>query len=658
MLKRAAITLFCGVLFISSTIAQTRSPKKKKDNSLTLFTVNKKAVTVNEFIYLYKKNHQDPQKDFTKEKINEYLELFINFKLKVEEAKHRGLDTTQVFLNEYNGYTEELRKPYLPEAKIVDSLVSLTYARMQEEVNASHILIAIKPDASPADTLKAFNTIIALRKRILDGEDFGQVAAAFSEDPSAKQNKGSLGYFTALQMVYPFESAAYATQVGDVSRPVRTRFGYHILKVFDRRPARGEVEVSHIMIRTGDSKENENVKNAIFNIHDQVQAGVSWEEVCKRYSEDPSTKENGGKLRPFGAGAMSAIPEFERIAFQLQKPGEISDPFQTQYGWHILRLERKIPVPPFDEVAPSLKTRVTRDERTELSRKDLQNKLRKDYQFNENGTAKTKLISHADISLQKGKWDLSSLDMLEKEILFTVKDRKILVKDFFDFVKKNQRTSSLSPEKYFDQLYNHFVDATMMKLVEERIIREHPEYRFLLQEYYEGILLFDIMEKEVWSKASQDSVGQQTYYAEHKNDYTTTERAQVTLYSSTGPDFREPLRHLILDSAWSKIEGFVAEHKVKIDAGYFKRHENAVLQKVPWVKGVYPTENNGIYYLAWLKDILPPGYMSFEEARPAIISDYQTFLEKNWVAQLKKKYAIKVNEKGKQYILQQLQVKS
>jgi peptidyl-prolyl cis-trans isomerase SurA len=655
MLKRAAITLFCCVLLILSSFAQTPFAKQKKNTAPTLFTINKKAISADEFIYLFKKNHQE--QDFKKEKIDEYLELFINFKLKVEEAKERGLDTTQVFLKEYNGYTEELRKPYLPDAKIVDSLVSLTYARMQEEINASHILIAIKSDASPADTLKAFNTITALRNRVLGGEDFGQVAATFSEDPSAKQNKGSLGYFTALQMVYPFETTAYATKTGNVSHPVRTRFGYHILKVFDRRPARGEVEVSHIMIRTGNTNENENVKNTIFNIHDQVQAGVSWDELCKQHSEDPSTKENGGKLRPFGAGAMSAIPEFERIAFQLQKPGEISDPFQTQYGWHIMRLERKIPVPPFDEVAASLKTRVTRDERTELSKKDLQNKLRKDYQFSENHAAKTKLISHADINLQKGKWDLSGVSMSEKETLFTLKDKKISVKDFVDFVKKNQQTSSLSPEKYFDQLYNQFVDAIIIKRVEERIIRDHPEYRFLLQEYYEGILLFDIMEKEVWSKASQDSVGQQAYYAENKKDYTTTERAQVTLYSSNTRDFREPLRKLILDSAWTKAESFVAEHKVKTETGYFKKDESVILKQMPWVKGVYPAENKGIYYLAWLKDILPPGYMSFEEARPSIISDYQAFLEKNWVTTLKKKYSIKVNGKGKQYIWKQLQGK-
>ena len=652
MLQRAAITLLFALLSVSTAFSQTQLDKKNK--SLTLFTVNKNSVTVDEFIYLYKKNHQDPQKDFTKEKIEEYLDLFVKFKLKVEEAKSRGLDTTKVFLKEFNGYKEELRKPYLPDAKIIDSLVKLTYNRMQEEINASHLLVALKPDASPADTLKAYTKISELREKALNGSEFGQLAAEFSDDPSAKMNKGSLGYFTAMQMVYAFESAAYSTRVGDVSPPVRSRFGYHIIKVFDRRPARGEVEVSHIMIRTGNAKENDKVKDTIFNIYDQLQGGVNWDELCKQYSEDASTKDNGGKLRPFGTGAMSAVPEFERIAFNLQKPGEVSDPFQTQYGWHIMRLERKIPLPSFADMTASLKGRVARDERTELSKQALQAKLRKEYKFDENVDVKAKLMALADSNLVQGKWKPVTAD--SKAIVFKVSNKGYSVKELLRYVQANQRSSTLSPDKYLELLYQQYVDSVILGLVEQTISQQHPEYRYLLKEYYEGILLFDVMEKEVWSKASQDSVGQQAYYEAQKKNYGTGERAKVTFYSSGDNKFTEPLKQLVMDGSESKIEGFISQQKIKVEAGYFKREEQAVLQKVPWAKGVYSVENNGMYYLAWLKEILPAGIMSFEEARPAVISDYQTFLEKNWVDQLKAKYSVKINEKGKQYILQQLQV--
>lgn len=650
-----ALLLLCSAI-INFSGAQTKLSKPKKAKSIPLFTVDKDAVTVDEFIYLYKKNHQDTAKDFTAEKVNEYLDLFINFKLKVQEAKRRGLDTTKIFLKEYSGYTDELRKPYLPDAKIVDSLVKLTYDRMKEEIKAAHILISVKPDSSPTDTLLAYNKIMAIRKRVLEGEDFGDAAIATSEDPSAKSNKGDLGYFTALQMVYPFESAAYSIKVGEISQPIRTRFGYHILKVLDRRPARGEVEVSHIMVRTNDADQDK-VKNIIFTVHDQLQAGMNWNELCKQYSEDPSTKENGGKLKPFGTGAMTAVPEFERIAFNLQKPGEISDPFRTQYGWHIIRLERKIPVPNYDEIAPSLKLKVARDERTDLSKQGLQSKLRRDFQFAENKAVKSKIDVLADSSLTKGKWEVKVSPKEEKESLFTLRTKHYRAGDFLTYIRQNQRPTTLSPEKYLDQLYNQYVDANIMMEMEDKIKRENPEYSFLLQEYYEGILLFDIMEKEVWSRASEDSIGQQRYYNAHLSDYKTGERARIAFFSSNTNEFSEPLRQLILSGDESKIQDFISTNKIKTELGYFKKEDKPVLQKVPWTKGVYTVENNGMYYLAWLKDILPPGPMSFDEARSAIISDYQSYLEKSWLEQLKKKYSVKVNDKGRQYILRQLQAK-
>ena len=652
MLNRTVITLLCSVLFPVLCLSQSPATKSKKP--LVLFKVKKRPVTVDEFIYLYQKNHQDREKDYTQEKINEYLDLFINFKLKVEEAKTRKLDTTKVFLSEYNGYREELRKPYLPDANMVDSLVKLTYDRQQEEISASHILIALKPDASPADTAKAYAEIAELRKRSVAGEDFSKLAAQYSNDPSAKSNGGNLGYFTAMQMVYPFETAAYTTPVGEVSSPVRTKYGYHILKVTDRRPAREEIEVSHIMLRTGRNKNNNEVKNSIFNIYDQLRGGVSWSELCSQYSEDVNTKDDGGKLQPFGTGGMSAVPEFERIAFALNEPGEISDPFQTQYGWHIMRLERKIPKPTFEEEKISLRNKVTRNERTELSKKDLQKKLRADYQFMENPDVKKFFLSKADSGLINAKWNpvISKAD--GEKTIFTLSGTSRTVEDLIAFVRNSQRPTKLAPSAYLEHLYNDFIDREILNLVEQRIMRENPNYKFLLQEYYEGILLFDIMEKEVWSKASTDSVGLRKYFTDHRDNYKSDERVHAILYSANTPTFREPLQKLIADSASNAIETFLTQNRVKSETGYFEKDEKAPLKEVPWAAGVYSTENNGIYYLAWLKDILPAGPMSFEEARPSVISDYQGFLEKNWVSGLRKKYRVKVNGKGKQYIFQQL----
>ncbi|WP_331971763.1 peptidylprolyl isomerase [Ohtaekwangia sp.] len=654
MTRFAILALLCCAT-ITGSFAQSK--KQKSSKSLNIFTVNKQPVTTEEFIYLYKKNHQNKAEDFTQEKIEEYLNLFINFKLKVDEAKARGYDTTKAFLKEFNQYKEELRKPYLPDSKLTDSLVKLTYDRMKEEVRASHILINVKPDASPEDTLKAYNKIIELRNKIIKGEEFATVAAEYSEDPSARLNQGNLGYFTAMQMVYPFESAAYSTKVGDISMPVRTKFGYHIIYVADRRPARGEVEVSHIMIRTGDNKDNDKAKNTIFDVYDELQAGVKWDDLCRQYSEDPGSKDNGGKLRQFGVGAMSSIPEFERVAFSLSKPGEISDPFQTQYGWHIMKLERKIPLANYDDIAGSLKNRVNRDERVQVSKQALTTKLRKEFQYTEKSAVKTKVLTLADTSLQKGRWKAPVYPNAAKETLFALGSKNYTVKSFLEYAQKNQKINSLTPPKYLEDLYNHFVDANILTLQEEKIMRENPEYTFLLKEYYEGILLFEIMEKEVWNKASEDSVGQHHYYDAHAADYKAGERAKASFYFTASAGVVENLRPLLLAGDDKKIQEFVSQNKLKTESGFYKKEEKTILQKVQWSPGIYSVENNGMYYLAWLKDILPPGIMSFEEARPAVISDYQNYLEKSWIEQLKKKYPVKVNEKGKQYILQNLQQK-
>ncbi|HMG93654.1 MAG TPA: peptidylprolyl isomerase [Chryseolinea sp.] len=656
MLKRAALLLVCsGITFLA--FGQSRTSRQKKEKPIVVFSVAGDVVTADEFVYLYNKNHQNKDQDFTEQKIQEYLTLFINFKLKVHEAKRRGMDTTAAFVKEYNSYRDELRKPYLPDAKLTDSLMRLTYERLKEEVKASHILVAVKPEASPEDTLKAYTKIMDIRNKILQEEDFAKAATTYSDDESAKINQGSLGYFTSLQMVYPFETAAYETPVGQVSQPVKTRYGYHILKVFDRRPARGEVEVSHIMVRAGDQKDPEKAKNTIFAVYEQLQAGVKWEDLCKEYSEDPATKDSGGRLRPFGTGGMASVPEFEKTAFQLEKSGEISDPFQSQYGWHIMRLEKKIPLQSFDVMQGSLKSRVTRDERTELSKQALQAKLRKEYQFSENAMTKKNVLALADSSLQRGSWKPPVSPSPDKQILFSVQGTGYSVNEFFKYVQKNQKANTHPPAKILEQLYNNYTDAIIFQKVEEQIIRTNPTYRYLLKEYYEGILLFEIMEKEVWNKAAEDSLGQKTYYKNHTTDYQAGERAKTIIYSSNSKDIVAQLKSMVAAGDDEKANDFVSLKKVKVESGYFKKEDKAVLQKVAWEKGLYSVENNGMYYLAWLKDILPPGPMSFEEARPAIISDYQAFLEKVWLEQLKKRYSVKVNEKGKQYILQQLQSK-
>lgn len=619
-----------------------------------LFLINEKAVYTDEFIYLYKKNHLKPE-DFTDQKINEYLDLFTNFKLKVMEAKARGLDTTEAFRKEFRTYREELKKPYVAEKDELDRLTKEAYQRLKEEIKASHILITIKPDATPADTLIAYNKIVATHGRILGGEDFEKVAREVSEEASAKSNGGNLGYFTALQMVYPFEQAAYKLTVGEISKPIRTRFGYHLVKVTDRKPARGEVEVSHIILRTGTS-DGAKVKNKILEIYDQLQGGRSWEELCKEYTEDPATKDTGGRLRPFGVGALAGLPEFEAVAFSLKEPGEISDPFHSAYGWHIVRLEKKIPVPSFNEVEPALKRKVARDERLQIANRKLMEAKKIQFGFLGNNEVMTQIMSFADSNLLKGKWKWKGDDLVETKTIFSLQHHNYKVSEFISFIEKNQSVSAASPTTAMTQLYDHFLEEKLAEVEEAKLLAENPDFGKLLTEYKEGILLFTIMEKEVWNRAPEDTLGLRKYYNENKEKYKAGDRVRAKVLATTNKNLLDEVKKKVAAGDSIKSSDLKKFGSIQPTRNY-ERGESKAVDRSPWTIGLHSVDVDETHYLVEIENLVPPGTKSFDEARAQIVSDYQEMLEKKWVAHLKQKYSVKINNKGKKFVLKELNKK-
>lgn len=644
--KRCAASVLLSSLFVLIASAQSNEINEK---SQTLFAINERPVSTDEFIYLYRKNHQHKPEEFTRDKIEAYLTLFVNYKLKVEEAISRGMDTTSAFKKEYQTYRDELLKPYMPDSKVIDSMVLLTYNRLKQEVKASHILIAVNPDASPADTLEAYNKISEIRSKAIRGEDFGELAAKYSEEPGAENTKGNLGYFTALQMVFPFEQAAYLTPVGEVSEPVRTKFGYHIVKVHNRQPSRGEVEVSHIMIRS-DGEESTDARDTIFDIYDKLQKGMSWEELCEQYSQDPNSKDKGGKLRPFGVGgAMASVPAFQDMAFSLRQPGEISDPIQTQFGWHILRLESKIPLPPFEELRPSLTQKVSRDERVKISREALREKMRKQFDYVENTGVSTRLAEIADSLVA-----LNQAVPIANEVLFSMQARPYRVKDFADFIREQPPLpKTISPRQYVEDLFSRFVDHIQIRLLEEKVTRESENFKWLLKEYYEGILLFEIMEREIWNKALEDTVGQRKYFEQHASEFKAGERIVGKIYHSSEKGQLEKLKAMVEDNE-EGISDFLAAYRIRQDTGSFEKKDRTIFSKINWAPGIHLTDHNGVNYLVVIEKILPPGPSTFEEARASVISDYQTFLEDSWITELRRKFGVKVNKRAKKRAFSQL----
>ena len=518
-------------------------------------TLGTTAVPASEFAYVYRKNNSSDPAFGTKASVQEYLDLYTNFKLKVLAAEQRGLDTTQAFRQELEGYKQQLAQPYLTEKSVTDQLVREAYDRLSKEISASHLLITVAPDATPKDTLAAYEKTMNLRRRVTEGgENFNVVARENSDDPSARGangNGGKLGYFTAMQMVYPFESAAYSTTPGQVSAPVRTRFGYHLIKVDNVRPAQGEIKVAHLMVRATPgmpAADSATAKKKVDELYTRLtRRNENWEKLVSQFSEDAGSAPNGGELPAFGTGRM--IPSFEEAAFKLQKPGDLAPPVQTPYGWHIIKLMEKQPVPSFEAMEPTLKSKVSKDSRSELNRAAFLKRVRRENNFVEIPAVKEYVLAKADTSLVQGRFAYSapvaatgkaSKNITDNSALFTIQGQPYLVKDFLTYAQQSQRPRAANAEPRFamQQLYDQYVDQRLTEFEKANLENKYEDYRMLVKEYRDGILLFQLMDEKVWSKAIEDTVGLQQFFAANQTNYQWGPRVQATVISAATPQLR------------------------------------------------------------------------------------------------------------------------
>ncbi len=620
-------------------------------NSEVLMTIGKENVTKKEFEYVFKKNNKNAQNPDEKS-LREYLDLYINFKLKVIEAKSLGMDTVGSFIKELAGYRKQLAAPYLTDKEVNEKLINEAWERSQKEIRASHILINCAEDASPKDTLIAYNKIIALRKRIVEKkEDFGKLAADNSQDPTAKNNKGDLGYFSAFAMVYPFENVCYNTKVGGVSMPIRTRYGYHIVKVMDTRPAQGEIKTAHIMIRFNDKATKQDTisaKGKIDEIYARLLKGDKFEELARQYSEDKASAKNGGTMQFFGTGKM--VFEFEQQAFALKNIGDYSKPFTTPYGWHIVKLlERKAP-PSFEKAKEDLKARINRDTRSDLNKISFVNKLKKNYSFSENLNSLQVFYSDLDSSILKSNFKKSQTKN-SKDVLFSFNGKSITVADFADYITTAQL--SVSKESAFKakkELYDNFVSKSLIDYEETQLDLKYPEFKALMEEYRDGILLFELTDQRVWSAAVKDTAGLENFFKQNQNKYIWPDRLNATIYTCANAEIAKEVRALIKNKKISQDSLLRRVNKqnplnLTIKTDKFEKGENAIIDGIVWKKGVskdIPSNNNVVFVK--VKEKIPSQPKQLSEVRGAATADYQTYLEKNWLDALRQKYAVSVNE--------------
>lgn len=648
-----SLLFFATALSINASIGQ-----EGKDPILLEFSDD--TVRLSEFRTVYEKNNSNNQ--IAKSTPVEYLDLYVKFKLKVKQALDMQLDTNPAFLQELKGYRSQLAQPYLTDEKTKQRLKKETYDRLQSEVKASHILIRVEENASSADTLAAYNKIKKIRQQAVSGADFADLAVKNSEDPSVKSNNGDLGYFTAMYMVYPFEKAAYDTKVGEISPIVRTSYGYHIIKVNDKRKARGEIRVAHILVRFNTNAEVEAAKLAdskeialkdperkINEIYEKLENGTSFEELARMYSEDKKTANQGGELPKFGTGKM--IQPFEDFSFELENDGDYSKPFKTQFGYHIVKRLEVYPTKSYEEMEGKIEKNMSRDAKKLYTTDAVVARLKKEYDFSEK---KNNLSPFFNLGkpFEDKKWNGEGIKDRDA-VMITFANQKVTNQDFIDFlIKRTADYRQVDRKTLINKNYNDFVNETMLAYEDTQLERKYPEFKALVKEYHDGILLFELTEKMVWNKAIVDTSGLEAFYQENISEYQWPERVEANIYLANSEKVAKKTYKLVKkrQSKDLKAQDILAtinessQLNLELEQGKYEGGANSFIDQSTWTVGVKkPKAIGGKFGVVEVVNVLPPGAKTIKEIRGQVTSDYQDFLEKEWVSSLQNEYPVKIN---------------
>jgi len=632
-------------------------------NKEVLFTIDNHPYYTDEFVRVYNKN-LDLVKDDSQKDLDKYLELFLGYKLKVEKANKLGLQNSVSYQNELKSYRNQLSKNYMNDSKVTNELVEEAYNRLTKEVRASHILVLVDEGASPEDTLKAYNKIKDIKNRLNAGEDFVKVAQQFSEDPSAKENGGDLGYFSAFRMVYSFENAAFTTKIGEVSNPFRTRFGYHLVKVVDKRDNRGEVTVAHIMIMkpsTPDEQKGAIAKQTIDDIYQKIKQGEDFESLAKQFSEDKSSSTKGGILQRFGSGQLSSV-EFENEAFLLQNKNDISKPFQSQFGWHIIRLIEKHPVLSFAEMKNEVEDKVKKDERSMLITKSVAKKVRAKYPFSTNQKMVASIKKMVTDAFYTQTWETPlAIKEYENAILTINKTKKVPGSTFLSYIHAQQKAKIKTKPvaKLVDELFEKFIDEQVSSYYNENLESEFPEFSNVMDEYRDGLLLFDLMDKEIWTKAKTDTLGLNNYFNQNVKNYQWKKRFNVNIFSSTdekaiakAKKFLEKGKSIDYIKEKLNVDGKIV---IMVKSGLFEEDYDILPDFNNLSKGISSiVSKDSYYFVVEVLEVKEVENKKLADCNGKAVNDYQQYLENNWVDELKKEFTIQVNSSVFEAVKKQL----
>lgn len=627
----------------------------------TLFTVAGQNVSVGEFTRVYTRNNIDNQADFSQKSLEEYLDLYKNFKLKVAEAEALGMDTGAIFQRELASYRGQLVPTYLSDRKATDALIKEAYQRMQEEVKVSHILI-FYPNHKPtsADSLKIVKELKQIKQTAEKmkaplKDAFAQQMKRYNNQSAqrykdkAKYESGTLDYFTVFQTVYPFENAMYNTPVGKISEPIATRFGYHLVLVEDKRPARGKMETAHLFIKSkaDDSQENQQkAKETAQKIYQDIKSGaITFDSAVREYSEDKRSKYQGGKLPLLSSGQMLA--PYAEAVFALEKDDEITAPVKTRIGWHIIKRIKKEQILPFEKMKMQLEQNVNKDSRANVARQQMLNDTKKEFGFKANAMAYEQIEKALVQNYKDGKFNIRPI--AHNENLFSIGNKNYTQQDFLRFINTIRvNNKKVEPVMLIENYYQQFEQRKIREYRENNLEEIEPEFKILMQEYHDGILLFELTNEEVWSKASKDTTGLQQFFEANRDKYTWKERIAYDQYTCQDQATADKLKRFLNKGKNATFALKKLNKKAeKINYVHFvqEKDDEHLDKNLQWQKDFILEEKNldGSVLLYNVVDVLAPSHKEMKETRGYVISDYQTVLEERWLSRLAKKYPIKVN---------------
>ncbi len=610
-----------------------------------IMKVNGVDVPKSEFEYLY---HKNSQQQLAPQPLDEYVEMFVNYRLKVADAMANGVDTTASFRQEMAQYKHDLAAPYLVDSLFLNTLVKEACDRGKEEVEASHIMIF--KTGKPAEDAKAKAFLDSLHTEIKNGADFAELAKQYSQDRGTSQRGGDLGYMVAGRYPYSFEKVAFGMKPGEISDLTETRMGYHLIKVTGRRPAKGQVRVAHILLmdpKDGGAEALEANKTRIDSIYAVAKADPSqFESLAREYSQDPGSARQGGMLPWFGAGQM--VPEFETVAFDLPKKG-LSEPFRSQFGWHIIYKYDEKGAPTLAEMKPSELSRIQnpQDDRFSLVRENQIARLGKKHK----GSVNSKGLETLKAEISKNGLDsiFYLQSAIDSQALLNIGKKAYSIGDF-----KSTLRGAIQPDKdvalkYVDEAVDNYLYRNLIDTEEDWLEANQPEYRNLLHEYRNGSLLYETSVKNVWNRAAQDREGLEAFFQAHRDDYKWVEpRAKGVLVQAKNDSVAQAIavRFAELPKA-EAVNRLKKEFKgeATVDRILMAKGQNAMVDALMFGEGE-ATPSNSNYTTALILDgrvLTAPEEV--DDVKGQVTSDYQEALEEEWIATLRNKYPVEIDRK-------------